>query len=112
MGKFVASMVALIIIMIGFGVPAISIYYSVKYNFNSIVAVVISIFALIGGGVLGVLAIEQNLFEDYSIGLKTSTLDKLNLLRAHQRATLEELDDIIDVLKEIRDVLKEASEID
>jgi len=32
------------------------------------------------------------------------------MLRAHQRATLEELDDIIEVLKEIRDMLKAAQE--
>jgi ribosomal protein L30/L7E len=45
-----------------------------------------------------------------SESLKSSEREKLNLLRAHQRATLEELDDVIDMLKEIRDLLKAAHE--
>jgi hypothetical protein len=36
--------------------------------------------------------------------------EKLNVLRADQRATLEELDDIVAILREIRDVLRTAQE--
>ena len=35
-----------------------------------------------------------------------SEREHLKLLRAHQRATLEEFDDIAAILKEIRDLLK------
>jgi hypothetical protein len=36
--------------------------------------------------------------------------EKMNLLRAHQRATLEEMDEINSILKEIRDLLKATQE--
>ena len=112
MSKFVIFMISLIIIMIGFGVPAVSIYLSVMYNFNFIASSVISVMALIGAGILGLTAFSMGLFADYSTKLKSSTVDKLNLFRAHQRATLEELDDIISVLEEIKKLLTEASDVE
>jgi len=100
----------LCIILIGFGVPTICIYFSVFHNFNVIVAGLIALLALIVAGVLAVLGIAIGSEEIPSETIKPSERGKLNLLRAHQRATLEELDDVIDVLKEIRDLLKAAHE--
>jgi hypothetical protein len=103
---------ALCIILLGFGVPAISIYSSVQYSFNSIVAGIIALFAL---GVAGLLALigmgltwEQS--DVASNSITPEEKEKLNVLRADQRATLEELDDIVVILREIRDVLKTAQE--
>ncbi|MEM3580500.1 MAG: hypothetical protein QXH40_00670 [Candidatus Bathyarchaeia archaeon] len=101
---------ALTIILLGFGVPAISIYSSVFHGFNVIVAGLVAIFALIVAGVLVIIGLAMGSEELPSTKVKPSEMEKLNLLRAHQRATLEELDEIIVVLREIRDVLKAAQE--
>lgn len=101
---------ALCIILIGFGVPLGCIYFSVFHGFNVIVAGIIAVLALIVAGVIAILGMVIGSEEIPSESLKSSEREKLNLLRAHQRATLEELDDVIDVLKEIRDLLKAAHE--
>jgi len=101
---------ALCIILIGFGVPTVCIYFSVFHGFNFIAAGIIAVLALIVAGVLALLGMAIGSEEMPSESLKPSEMEKLNLLRAHQRATLEELDDVIDMLKEIRDLLKAAHE--
>ncbi|MDI6691173.1 MAG: hypothetical protein QME50_04810 [Candidatus Bathyarchaeota archaeon] len=101
---------ALCIILIGFGVPTVCIYFSVFYGFNVIVAGLIALLSLIVAGILAIIGIAIGSEEVPSETLKLSEREKLNLLRAHQRATLEELDDIIEVLREIKDVLKSAQE--
>jgi hypothetical protein len=101
---------ALTIILLGFGVPALSIYFSVFHGFNVIVAGLVAILALIVAGVLVVIGLAIGSEELPSEKIKSSEMEKLNLLRAHQRATLEELDEIIVILREIRDVLKSAQE--
>lgn len=101
---------ALCIILLGFGVPTICIYFSVFHGFNFIVAGLISLLSLIVAGVLAIIGIAIGSEEIPLETIKPSEREKLNLLRAHQRATLEELDDIIGVLEEIRDLLKAAQE--
>ena len=41
MSKFSAFMASLMIIAIGFGVPAITIYFTVNYGFNEIISGII-----------------------------------------------------------------------
>jgi hypothetical protein len=101
---------ALCIILIGFGVPTLCIYFSVFYGLNYIVAGLIALLALIVAGILAIIGMAIGSEEAPSETIKPSEREKLNLLRAHQRATLEELDDIIEVLREIKDVLKSAQE--
>jgi hypothetical protein len=101
---------AFCIILIGFGVPTISIYFSVYHGFNFVAAGLIALTALIVAGVLAVIGIAVGSEEIPSESLKPSEREKLSLLRAHQRATLDELDDVISLLKDIRDVLKAARE--
>jgi ABC-type protease/lipase transport system fused ATPase/permease subunit len=101
---------ALCIILLGFGVPTVCIYFSVFYGFHFIVAGIIALLALIVAGVLAILGMAIGSEEMPSESLKPSEREKLSLLRAHQRATLEELDDVINVLREIRDLLKAAQE--
>ncbi len=103
-------LIALTIILLGFGVPAISICSSVFYGFNVIVAGLVAIFALIVAGVLVIVGLAMGSEELPSAKIKPSEMEKLNFMRAHQRATLEELDEIIVILREIRDVLKAAQE--
>jgi hypothetical protein len=101
------------IILIGFGVPAICVYSSVKYGFNSILAGIVAIFALIVAGILAALGLIFGYTQhgdDVSSAITSDEKEKLNLLRADQRATLEELDDVVTILKEIRDILKTAQE--
>jgi len=101
---------ALSIILLGFGVPTVSIYFSVFHGFNFIIAGLIAMLAMIVAGILVVVGIALGHEELPSEKIKPSEREKLNLLRAHQRATLEELDDVIDILKEIRDLLKATQE--
>jgi hypothetical protein len=82
----------------------------VFHGFNFIVAGIIALLALIVAGILAIIGIAIGSEEVPSETIKPSEREKLNLFRAHQRATLEELDDIIEVLKEIKDVLKSAQE--
>lgn len=100
---------ALCIILLGFGVPAICVYSSVQYGFNYIVAGLIAVFALIVAGILAVIGIAIG-SEPISELISPSEKEQLNALRAEQRATLEEMDEIVAILKEIREVLKAAEE--
>ena len=101
---------ALTLILLGFGVPAVSIYFSVFHGFNFIIAGLIALLALIVTGVLVIVGLAIGSEESASERIKPAEKEKLNLLRAYQRATLEELDEIIDVLREIRDILQVAQE--
>jgi hypothetical protein len=105
-----STLAALSIILIGFGVPAICVYSSVSYGFNYIVSGLISLFALIIAGILAVVGIAIGSEEIHLDSFRPSEKEKINLLRAHQRATLEEMDEINSILKDIRDLLKAAQE--
>jgi len=97
-----STLVAASAAIIGFGVPALSLYVSIQYGFNYIAAAVISLTAIVVGGALiffGIVTGPLSLGEDQSAG-------KLRMFRAHLRATLEEMDEIIEILTEIRDLLR------
>ncbi|RLE53400.1 MAG: hypothetical protein DRJ26_03400 [Candidatus Methanomethylicota archaeon] len=112
MSKFAAFMAALMIIAIGFGVPAVTIYFTVNYSFNEIIAGIICFFSIAGAFVLGIVGLGEGIFSFPSEDSSRIYREKLNMLRAHQRATLEELDEIAEILREIRDALKEAQEVE
>jgi len=109
---FLATLGLLSVILIGAGVPIASIYYTVNYGLNFIVTVIVSFFALLCAGILGffifVFVFEEGGSDLLREELSPKDKEKLNLLRAHLRATLEELDEVNAVLKDIRDILKEA----
>jgi hypothetical protein len=101
-----AALIALSVIAIGFGVPAVCVYSTVYFGFNFIVTGIIAVVALLIAGAIGFFGIIQGPLGQSFEGPSVSEREKLNAMRAHQRATLEELDDIIGVLTEIRDALK------
>jgi len=105
----ITNLTALSVIAIGFGVPVALVYFSVYHQFNWIAATILGFVALVvaaGLGIIGMAIGSEELPETVS----SADTEKLNLLRAHQRATLEELDEITAVLKQIRDILKTAGQ--
>lgn len=102
----------LCVICIGAGVPIASMYYSVNYGLNVILTGVISFISLVCAGGLGFFILTF-VFEEHGLDLLREEMsskdrEKLSALRAHLRATLEELDEVNVLLKDIRDILKEA----
>jgi len=105
-----AALIALSTIAIGLGVPALCLYVSVFYGFSYIVAGIIAVVGLIFAGAIGFFGIISGPLGERSEGLSASERQKLSMMRAHQRATLEELDDLVSILEEIRDVLRAVEE--
>lgn len=105
-----STWIALSVIAIGLGVPAVSVYYSINLGFNYIVAGIIAAIALFAAAGIAVVGIVLGPLGQLFEGPSISERQKLDAMRVHQRATLEELDDIIDVLKDIREVLKAVEE--
>ena len=108
MGKN-ADLIAMTSIAIGLGVPAISLWASYTYGLNTMftvilsgVAVVIGASIALTGVVLGPLGSDD--------GSYSYDRQRLEILRETNRSTLEEIDDIVKVLEEIRDALKAVEE--
>lgn len=106
MGKTSAVMVGLSTIAIGLGVPAACLYATLFYGFNSVAAAIVAIVGILVGGALGAVGVVTGplgkTFDDTS----RADRERLRTMRAHQRDTLKELDEIVVILGEIRDVLK------
>jgi hypothetical protein len=110
MGKTSAVMVGLSTIAIGLGVPAACLYATVFYGFNSVTAAIVAIAGIIIGGGIGAIGIILGPLGQTFDDTSRADRERMRAMRAHQRATLEELDDVIAVLGEIRDVLKAVEE--
>lgn len=110
MSKTSSIMITLSAIAIGLGVPGICLYASLFYGFNYVAAAIVAFMAvLVGGGIVIMGVVEGPLGRVFDDSGKIER-HKLRVLRENQQATLEELDDIVDVLGEIRDVLKSVEE--
>lgn len=110
MSKTSSIMITLSAIAIGLGVPGICLYASLFYGFNYVAAAIVAFMAvLVGGGIVIMGVVEGPLGRVFDDSGKIER-HKLRVLRDNQQATLEELDDIVDVLGEIRDVLKSVEE--
>lgn len=103
-------MYSLMVVAIGFGVPAAAMYFTVRYGFNEIVTGVISFIAVVAASLAAVVGAGTGIFEARLEGGVRLEREKLNLFRAQQRAMLEELDEIVKLLDEIRNVLRSAQE--
>jgi uncharacterized membrane protein YdjX (TVP38/TMEM64 family) len=117
MGKVVFGVlviIAMIMIMaIGAGVPIAAIYFMVNYGFDTVAGTLISITAVVVGGGLAFFLIIF-VFEEKGgkliSGIDESERERLNILRAETRAMLEEFDEMIGILSEIKDILKEVGD--
>lgn len=110
MSKTTAIAICATAIALGFGVPGICLYASLFYGFNYVAASIVAIIALIMAGTLVVLGIVQGPLGSVMDDSGRFERQKLRTLRDHQRATLDELDGIVDVLGDIRDLLKSVEE--
>lgn len=110
MGKTSTVMVGLSTIAIGLGVPAACLYATVFYGFNNVTAAIVAIAGIIIGGGIGVVGIILGPLGQTFDDTSRADRERMRAMRSHQRATLEELDDVIAVLGEIRDVLKAVEE--
>jgi hypothetical protein len=110
MSRTSSIMITLSAIAIGLGVPGICLYASLFYGFNYVAAAIVAFMAiLVGGGIVIVGVVQGPLGRVFDDSGRIER-HKLSVLRENQRATLEELDEIVDVLGEIRDVLKSVEE--
>ena len=108
MGKTTIITIGLVSIAIVLGVPVACLYSVVTFGFNYITAAVITGLAIaIGGGIIITASVTGALDEDNDDGI---TRERLRILRNQQRATIEEMDSIVKVLEEIKDVLKSVEE--
>lgn len=110
MSRTSSIMIGVSAIAIGLGVPGICLYASLFYGFNYVAAAIVAFMAvLVGGGIVIIGVVEGPLGRVFDDSGRIER-HKLRVLRENQQATLEELDDIVDVLGEIRDVLKSVEE--
>ena len=103
-----AVIVGLTVIALGVVFPMFLIHYMVVYGLVWYVALPLIVLSLIGAGILGVVGFAIVLESEPIKTPKSDRLlaEKLRIMRARQRALLEELDEIVELLREIRDILK------
>jgi len=98
-----------------FAVPVAMFYFAARYGLDTWIATAVSVLAIIVGGALavGALAIAYGaLGEDETYArrmlrkIREEYEEKELAYSARQRAMLEELDEIAELLREIRDLLK------
>jgi uncharacterized membrane protein len=110
MSKTSSIMIGISAIAIGLGVPGICLYANLFYGFNYVAAAIVAFIAVaVGGGIVIVGVVQGPLGRIFDDSSRIERY-KLRVLRENQRATLEELDEIVDILGEIRDVLKSVEE--
>ena len=110
MSKTSSALIVLSAIAIGLGVPGICLYASLFYGFNFLAAAAVAFMAVLVGGGIAIVGVVQGplgrVFDDSG----RVERQRLRMLREQQRATLDELDGIVGVLGEIRDLLKAVEE--
>jgi len=96
-------------ISIGLGVPFVCLYFVVNYGFDYWVAGIIAFMAvLVGGGIIIVGMTAGPLSEEGDYG--EIDRERLRILKSQQMAALEEMDDMVNILSEIRDALKSVED--
>jgi len=112
---YILGIVAMVVAL-GFGLPYVALNYMVFHGLSPWIGVPLAIFGMLGAGlaiIIGLGMMGEIQFSSWSekerIQLRLLS-EKINAYRARQRAMLEELDEMVTILREIRDVLKMASE--
>jgi len=104
-----ADLIAITSIAIGLGVPAISLWASYTYGLNTMLAAILSGLAVVASALIALTGVTLGpLGNDDGSG--PYDRQRLEILRESNRSTLEEIDDIVKVLEEIRDALKAVEE--
>ena len=105
---YLACLVVMVVAM-GFGVPYAAIHYMTFHGLSPWIGAPLAVLAMIGAGIVAVVGL--GVMEDLPLDLGSSERERLlreriEAYRARQRAMLEELDEIVSLLREIRDVLR------
>ncbi len=99
------------VIAIGFGVPYFSLRAVITHAIPEWMGLIIAVAAILSSAILGIVcyATAATAFEELSSPQRERELEhKLKVYRARQRALLEEFDEIVSLLREMRDILKQA----
>lgn len=109
---FFALMVAVLTLGIGLVLPLKLFEFVAAGALEGWVAALLTALALIAAGVIGVVGLGSSfvLFEKEAEKTEVSKPPSLVAYRARQRAMLEELDEAVELLREIRDILRKAGE--
>lgn len=110
--------IGIILVVLGLGVyiPVKALEAFWRGSPNAWVGLIFAFFSLIGAGIVGItgFAIAGDLIEHLSSeGAREGDIrarEEMRAYRARQRAMLEELDEMVDLLREIRDLLRAAGE--
>lgn len=93
-------------VVIGTGVTVAALY-AMQEGFNDILGTIVIVVALLISGVLGV--VGMGLSSELP-GMGRGEDETIRTLRASHRALLEEMDEMIDLLTDIRNTLSHAGE--
>ncbi|MBX8631350.1 MAG: hypothetical protein KIY12_05840 [Thermoplasmata archaeon] len=94
-------------VVMAIAVPALTLYY-VAHGLELIAGTVIIVFGIIGATVLGIVGIGVS-SEIHFTDTNTES-QSLHILRSAERTMLEEFDDIISLLDEIKDTLSSGDD--
>jgi len=103
-------MLGIIILAMGGWIPYVTVNAMLSKQISEIVGIIIILITV--GAAFLISAVSVGLYseikesEDYT----TEVREWITIYRARQRALLEELDEIVQLLREIRDVLKSVGE--
>ncbi len=93
-------------IAIGVGVP-VAVLFTIGHGLDALLGTIVIVFSLLVAGALGIVG----------MGISTAVTDMsagddqtVKTLRASQRAMLEEMDQVVELLENIRDTLRSAGD--
>ncbi|HUS77759.1 MAG TPA: hypothetical protein VM050_03750 [Patescibacteria group bacterium] len=110
MAKTSTIVLGLAVIAIGLGVPVACLYATINYGFNGWTAAFISVAGIIIGGGMGIVGVVMGPLGDSGDDSFRVERERLKALRVQQRTNLEEFDEVVTLLGEIRDALKAVEE--
>ena len=109
---FFTLVVAVLTLGLGLVLPLKLFEFAAAGVLEGWIAALLAALALVAAGVIGVVGLGTSfvLFEEEAERAEVSKPPSLVAYRARQRAMLEELDEAVELLREIRDILQRAGE--
>lgn len=105
MSRLGGVLATIMVVALGLGVPVACMYFTVERGFSSMLSTIIALASIGSALTIGFFAVIEGALSP-STGEDVEARRRLDLLRASHRAMLEELDEIVSLLREIRDVLR------